>query len=128
MKQFAGLALGVVAGIAIGAAGTHGLRAQGNERPAYVIAEVEVTDQAGFQEYSKQVPETLAPYNARYLVRGGKVAAKEGAPPAGRVVVIGFDNMAQAEKWHDTPPYSELAPLRQKTAKSRVFIVEGEPH
>ena len=127
MKQTAMIAIALLFGIGIGAGAIEGLKAQGNAKPAYLIAEVEVTDQDAYRQYAQQVPATLAPYNAQFLVRGGKADAKEGAPPAGRVVVIRFDSLADAEKWHDNPPYSEIAPIRQRAAKSRVFIVEGEP-
>ena len=39
--------------------------------PAYVIAEVDVTDPAGFGESRKHVPATVAKYGGRFLVRGG---------------------------------------------------------
>ena len=46
--------------------------------PAYLIAEVDVTDPAAYDEYRKIVPATIAKYGGKYLVRGGKVDAKEG--------------------------------------------------
>ena len=38
---------------------------------AYVIADIKVTDSAGFAEYQQKVPATIAAYGGRYLVRGG---------------------------------------------------------
>ena len=40
------------------------------KRPAYIIAEVEVTDPAVFQDYVATAGPTLAAYNARLIVRG----------------------------------------------------------
>ncbi|MFI4949052.1 MAG: DUF1330 domain-containing protein [Alphaproteobacteria bacterium] len=94
--------------------------------PAYVIAEVEVTDPATFGDYAAKAGPTLAAYNARLLTRG-KAHAKEGPAPAGNIVVIEFDSLADAERWYTTPPYNGLIPLRQRSANSRLFIVEGEP-
>jgi uncharacterized protein (DUF1330 family) len=45
---------------------------------AYVIANVTVQDPESFEEYRKQVPETIARYGGRYLVRGGQHEALEG--------------------------------------------------
>ena len=42
---------------------------------AYVIAEIEITDPAAYEEYRKQVPAVIARYGGRYTVRGGKVEA-----------------------------------------------------
>ena len=52
--------------------------------PAYVIAEVDVTDPATFQKFSEKVPETLTPFGGHYLVRGGKIQAIEGEAPKPR--------------------------------------------
>jgi uncharacterized protein (DUF1330 family) len=39
---------------------------------AYMIADVDVKDAALFDDYRKQVPETLARHGGKYLVRGGE--------------------------------------------------------
>jgi len=126
MKQTAKLVLTLLAGFALGAGAIQALHAQGVKRPAYVIAEVEVTDALGFQAYAAKVPDTLKPYNARIVVRG-KPESKEGAAPQGSIVMVAFDSLADAEKWYSTPPYSELIPERQKAATTRLYIVEGLP-
>jgi uncharacterized protein (DUF1330 family) len=103
------------------------LRAQSVKKPAYIVADVAVTDMPAFQAYAAKVPETLKPYNARVIVRA-RPDAKEGAAPQGNIVVLAFDSLADAEKWYSTPPYSELIPLRQKSATTQqLYIVEGLP-
>ena len=94
--------------------------------PAYVIAEVEITDPAVFGEYAAKAGPTLAAYNARMIVRG-KPQAKEGTQPVGVIVVVEFDSLADAEHWYSSPAYAEIIPLRQRSANTRLFIVEGEP-
>ena len=39
---------------------------------AYLIAEVEVTDPAVFEQYRAGVPATIAAYGGKYLVRGAR--------------------------------------------------------
>jgi uncharacterized protein (DUF1330 family) len=94
--------------------------------PGYVIGEVEITDPAAFQEYAAKVGATLAPYNARLIIRG-KARAKEGPIPVGTIVVLEFPSVAEAEAWYHSPAYTEVIPLRQRAANSRLFVVEGEP-
>lgn len=119
------LALAVLAGVAIGVAGAMAIHAQQVKTPpAYVVAEVEVTDPATMQKYAEKVPETLAPFNGRHLVRGGKKQAVEGEPPKG-IVIIAFDSMEKARGWYDSPAYQAIKPIRQSAAKTRIFIVEG---
>jgi uncharacterized protein (DUF1330 family) len=119
------LALAVLAGVSTGVAGAKLIHAQpAKVPPAYFIAELEVTDLPTLRKYGEKVPETLAPFNHRYLVRGGKTQALEGEPPHG-IVVIAFDSAEKAREWWDSPAYEALKPIRQSSAKSRIFVVEG---
>jgi uncharacterized protein (DUF1330 family) len=125
MKSNHKLAVAVLAGVAIGVAGAHAIRAQQVKAPpAYIIAEVDVTDPAAFQKYAEKVPETLVPYNGHYLARGGKIQAVEGEAPK-RVVVIAFDSAEKARAWEYSPAYEAIKPMRHSSANSRIFIVEG---
>ncbi len=126
MKTNLKLALAVLAGVSIGIAGAGAMRAQqASTPPGYVIAEVDVTDPTGIQKYVDRIPETLAPFNHHYVVRGGKIQTLEGDPPKAGVVIIAFDSAEKAREWYDSPAYQAIKPLRQSAAKSRIFIVEG---
>ena len=92
--------------------------------PAYYISEFVLTDPEGIRPYSAAVESTFAPFGGRYVVRGGKVASLEGEP-AKRLIMIAFPSMEQAQAWYDSPRYRELMPIRHRSAKSRVFIMEG---
>jgi uncharacterized protein (DUF1330 family) len=125
MKTNHKLALAVLAGVSIGVAGAKAIHAQqAKAPPAYLIAEVDVMDPAAFQKYREKIPGTLAPFDGHYLVRGGKTQSLEGEPPK-RFVVIAFDSMEKAQAWYDSPAYEAIKPIRQSSAKSRTFIVEG---
>jgi len=125
MKANHKMVLAALSGVAIGVVGALSMYAQQPKvAPAYLIAEVEVTDPVTFQKYAEQVPGTLAPFNGRYLVRGGREVSVEGEAPK-RIVVIAFDSVEKAQAWEDSPAYSAIKPIRHSSAKSRVFIVEG---
>ena len=96
-----------------------------DKRPAYVIAEVEVTDPAGFQDYVAKAVPTLGPHKAQFLARS-KAHSKEGAAPVGDIVVLRFDSLDDAERWYHGAEYSDAIPLRQRSANTRLFIIEGE--
>ena len=128
MKQNHKLAIVLLAGIALGGAGTTAIHAQqAKPAPGYVIAEVEVNDATAFQKYASAVPGTLAPFDAKYLVRAGKITPVEGDAPKGRFIVIAFDSVEKAKAWEDSPAYEAIKPIRHASAKSRVFIIEGVP-
>jgi uncharacterized protein (DUF1330 family) len=127
MRQNAKAPATLLAGFAVGAGIIGALQAQGTKKPAYVIADVDITDLAAYQAYGAKVPPTLKAYNGRIIVRG-KPSPKEGAPPPGdKFVMLEFDSLADAEKWYTSPEYRALIPERQKAAKAQIYMVEGLP-
>lgn len=126
MKARHKLALAVLAGLSMGMAGDKVTHAQSAKTPpGFVIAEVDVTDPVTMQKYGEKVPETLAPFNHKYLVISHRIQVLEGEPPKGGVVIIAFDSVEKAREWYDSPAYVAIRPIRQSAAKSRIFIVEG---
>ena len=127
MKKTYKLRLAILVGIPIGITGAMAIHAQQvrtSSPPAYVVAELDVTDATTYQKYSAQVQETLAPFNGHFIVRGGKTQAVEGEAPK-RLVVIAFDSAEKARGWYDSPAYQAILPMRLSSAKTRLFIVEG---
>jgi uncharacterized protein (DUF1330 family) len=92
---------------------------------AYIIAEIEVLDDAGYDGYKAAVVPIVAKYGGRYIVRGGNITSIEGDAPKGRVVVLEFMDVAAAEAFLNSDEYRPVADIRHKTAKSRIMIVEG---
>ena len=93
--------------------------------PAYVIAEVDVTDPAAYTLYADKAPGVTLPAGGKYLARAGKVECLEGTPPKSRVVVIEFPDMAAARAFYYGRAYQEIIPLRQAASAGRLFLVEG---
>jgi uncharacterized protein (DUF1330 family) len=119
------LALAAIAGVGIGVAGAMAIHAQeAKVAPAYIIAEVDVTDPTTFQKYALSVGATFVPFNARVLVNQGKTAVLEGEAPK-RIVVVAFDSVEKARAWYDSPAYDTIKPIRHSSANTRAFIVEG---
>lgn len=127
MQSRASMIFALLIGMSIGSIAASALHAQGQRRPAFVIGEIEVTDPTAYREFASKVPATLEPYNAHFVVLGSKPDVRDGAPSSGRVSVIAFDNIEDAQRWYTTPPYSDLIPMRQRASKARIFIVEGVP-
>jgi uncharacterized protein (DUF1330 family) len=91
----------------------------------YVIAEIEVLDAVGFEEYRAQVAPLIAARGGRYLVRGGDIVEMEGEAPKARIVVIECPSVADAKAMLASEEYKPMLAIRHKTAKSRLYIVEG---
>jgi uncharacterized protein (DUF1330 family) len=125
MKANLKLLFAALVGILIGVVCARVIRAQDVKvAPGYVIAEAEVTDPATIQKYVAKLPETLAPFNHHYVVRGGRTQSLEGEPPKG-IVIIAFDSVEKAREWYDSPAYAPVKSLRLSAAKTRLYIAEG---
>jgi uncharacterized protein (DUF1330 family) len=93
--------------------------------PAYVIADIEITDPAGYEEYRRRVPAIVAQYGGRYLVRGGASETLEGDWHPRRLVVLEFPSMAQARAWYDSEEYREPRAIRQRSSQGHAILVQG---
>src|SRR3989442_95764 len=93
--------------------------------PAYVIVDLHIRDTAGFDEYRKLVPATIAQFGGRYIVRGGRFDVLEGDWEPKRVVVLEFPSVDQATGWYHSEAYREPKALRLATATCNVILVEG---
>ena len=93
--------------------------------PAYLVAEVEITNRAGFEPYGAAVGATLTPYGGRFLVRGGATELIEGGPAPKTVVVVEFPDAAALKRWYDSPDYQKILPSRLDNSTGRLFSVEG---
>ncbi len=93
--------------------------------PAYMIAQVNITDPEAFKKYQARVPETLKPYGGTYIVRGGETTVLEGEMPYPRIVVIAFPSLDQAKAWHASDAYAEPLAIRQASADSVLIAVDG---
>ena len=93
--------------------------------PAYVIADVEVTNPELFEEYRKLVPATIEAFGGRYIVRGGESEVVEGDWTPNRTVVIEFESFEQAKAWHSSEMYAGPKQMRIDSTNSSVIIVDG---
>jgi uncharacterized protein (DUF1330 family) len=80
--------------------------------PGYLIANLEVTDPAGFEEYRQKVSPLIAQFGGRYLVRGGDVKTLEGNLPIHRLVVLEFPSVEAAQRFYDCSKYQPLLKIR----------------
>jgi uncharacterized protein (DUF1330 family) len=125
MKSRHTLLLVAAASALLGATAAEVIHAQANTAPAFLIAEIKVNDADGYKAYLAKVSPVTDAFGGRFIVRGGKTESIEGAEPAGRVAVIQFSGMEELKRYWNSPAYQEIAPIRLKTATSRIYFVEG---
>jgi len=95
--------------------------------PAYIVVEIEVKDSAKYEEYKKLTPISLAKYQGKFIVRGGKKETLGGDWSPQRFVVIEFPNIDLAKKWWSSEEYAPARDIRYAVAKSKMILVEGLP-
>ena len=92
---------------------------------AYVIIDVEVTDESVYSSLREQVPAIVEAHGGRYLVQGGAAEVIRGDWTPRRLFVIEFDSVEQAKRWQSAPDYADLRERLSKVSRTDVVIVEG---
>ena len=96
--------------------------------PAYFVALVEIHDPAGFQTYHEQFAATLAPFGGRLVSFGATIVPLEGMDGStARAAIVVFPSLQMGRDWFESSSYQKIAPLRQRSARTRGFFVEGLP-
>jgi uncharacterized protein (DUF1330 family) len=93
--------------------------------PAYIIAQINVTDPAKYAEYAKLAGPAGAKYGGRFLVRGGNKTELEGNIPYERIVINEFKDVETARRFYNSPEYQAAREKRLGAADFNMIIVEG---
>jgi uncharacterized protein (DUF1330 family) len=83
-----------------------------------------VIDPTGFQDFAKRNGAGMTAAGGRVLALRGRIVTSEGTPPKG-IALIAWDSLDQATEYFNSPTFKVLIPLRDKSAKVRLFHVEG---
>jgi uncharacterized protein (DUF1330 family) len=92
---------------------------------AYLIVEVETTDEALMAEYRTHTAGLVAKFGGKFIVRGGKTRTLEGGWTPSRIVVIQFPDYAAAERFYDSTDYKPVLDMRLRAGKSKAILVDG---
>lgn len=92
---------------------------------AYLLAEIEITDPAGFDAYRRDVGEVIRHFGGRYLARGGAAEVLEGERALRRTVLLEFPDMGRLKAFYASSDYRPLLELRLRSANTDVLVFEG---
>lgn len=132
MKFVTGIGLGILGGIAIGAAMVQGLHAQATP-PVYYVTEIDLSDPEAYaSEYLPKAQELIKAAGGQYVASGGpgspgKVTGFEGEAPRSRLVILKWDSLDKIQAWRSSPEFQENRKIGDKYAKFRSFAVDGVP-
>ena len=92
---------------------------------AYIIVDIEIHDPKSYEEYKKLTPGSLTAYDGKFMVRGGNTETLEGNWQPQRIVVLEFPTIKQAKDWWASTEYAPAKEIRQRSAKTKMILVEG---
>ena len=92
---------------------------------AYLITDVEVTDEALYAQFREQVSPVIESHGGRFVVRGGEIEINEGAWTPKRLAIMEFDSMEQARSFLASPEYQALGDIRARSSNINIVLVQG---
>lgn len=90
----------------------------------YWIANVDVHEAEAYERYKAANAEPFARHGARFLVRAGRHAVREGSARP-RIVVIEFPSYEAAVACYEDPAYQEAKAIRAAVSEGDLVIAEG---
>ncbi len=94
--------------------------------PAYVIADVKVSDPERYKEYMALSPAAIEAAGGRFLVRGGAHEVLEGNWQPARIVLAEFPDLQSARAFYDSARYVEARSKRAgATEHFNMVVVQG---
>ena len=92
---------------------------------AYLIAQINVTNEDSYKEYLSKVTPIVEKYGGTYIVRAGKFKTVLGNWNFQRNVVIKFPSYEIAIKWYNSAEYKPVKKIREDNSIGNVIIIEG---
>lgn len=92
---------------------------------AYLYADLEITDRAGYEAYGREVRILIAAHGGRFLVAGGATTVLEGQSAPQRQIIVEFPDMAHLQSFYTSAENRRLIAIRQAAAKGSLLAIEG---
>lgn len=94
---------------------------------AYYVGTIRVTAPDAWATYVSQVGATIAQYGGQVIFRGTRADSVRAAHVEGdrRIVTLRFESLEAAQRWHDSPEYQRLVPVRDAGAEVELLLYEG---
>ena len=90
----------------------------------YLVANIRVTDQEKFEEFSGMAGPAIKKYGGKVLVRGPVADRLEG-DVSGVVMVVEFESKEAANTFYYSEEYQAAKAVREKCSDTDLMIAEG---
>lgn len=92
---------------------------------AYIIADIQIKDEAEYVKYRDAVPSVIEKFGGRYLARGGNPETLEGKWSPTRIVILEFPDMESLQKFYRSADYAPLIKMRQAGSNGEMICLQG---
>jgi len=96
------------------------------EQNYFMLVDVDIHNIEEYKKYLEKVKPMVEKFGGKYLIKGGKIDAKEtDLWKPKRIVLVKFPNKSSALKWYNSEEYRALKHLRLNNASSNILFIEG---
>ena len=96
------------------------------EQNYFMLVDVDIHNIDEYKKYLEKVKPMVEKFGGKYLIKGGKIDAKEtDLWKPKRIVLVKFPNKSSALKWYNSEEYRALKHLRLNNASSNILFIEG---
>jgi uncharacterized protein (DUF1330 family) len=124
MRTSSAVALATLAGLASGAMGMYGLRAQ-SKPPVYEIAMVDFTNADAYTKEYAPTAVALIKAHGGVFEAVGSGTVLEGSPPGTGFAIIRWESLEQLKGMLESPAYKSAHKVGQQYAKFTTVAVNG---
>jgi len=126
MKSALKITATIACGLLVGGGAVQLLHAQ-SKPPAFVVSEIAVRDQGGYEKnFLKATEKDISDHGGKYLAGGyNKTLSLSGSEPPNRVVILQFANMDAVKAWRKQGEEDMEHSVGDKYAAFRIYAVEG---
>jgi len=93
--------------------------------PAICVGHIRVKNADAWEQYQSRVGATVALHGGELLFRGQQERLFSGEMSHEKVVALQFENLDAANRWHDSPEYQALIPIRQRAADVTLVLYKS---
>ena len=96
------------------------------EQNFFLLVDVDIHNIEEYKKYLEKVKPMVEKFGGKYLIKGGKIDAKEtDLWKPKRIVLVKFPNKSSALKWYNSEEYRALKHLRLNNSSSNILFIEG---
>jgi uncharacterized protein (DUF1330 family) len=93
--------------------------------PAYILADVTITNEEQMKEYRVWSSKAMQEFGAEIVIRGGAMEVLEGSWSPQRVVMLKFRDRAHARAYYDSATYTHARKVREGAGTINMIVVDG---